>query len=306
MPELRKDPVVGRWVIISTERGKRPSDFVIESEERRGGFCPFCAGNESKTPPEVLAYRQNGTDPNQPGWNVRIVPNKYPALQIEGNLDSHGDGVYDFMNGVGAHEVVIETPDHDKDLVDLDVSHLEDIWWAIRERILDLRQDVRFKYILVFKNHGASAGASLEHSHSQLIATPIVPVQVMEELDGYHQYFAYKERCIFCDIIRQERETGKRIVLENDRFISIEPFAPRFPITFFLPVFFVLPWRMNDTRLVTAVHRSAPATEPHGQKPSLSHHFSKAVPVFPLLFSAFPRAQWFRRTYIAKTLPSPS
>ena len=236
MPELRKDPVVGRWVIISTERGKRPSDFVIESEERRGGFCPFCVGNESKTPPEVLAYRQNGTDPNQPGWNVRIVPNKYPALQIEGNLDSHGDGVYDFMNGVGAHEVVIETPDHDKDLVDLDVSHLEDIWWAIRERILDLRQDVRFKYILVFKNHGASAGASLEHSHSQLIATPIVPVQVMEELDGYHQYFAYKERCIFCDIIRQERETGKRIVLENDRFISIEPFAPRFPFeTWILP-----------------------------------------------------------------------
>ena len=112
MPELRKDPVIGRWVIISAERGKRPSDFIIEQEKKRGGFCPFCEGNEDKTPPEVLAYRGTNTLPNQSGWKIRVVSNKYPALQIEGELNRRGDGVYDFMNGIGAHEVIIETPDH--------------------------------------------------------------------------------------------------------------------------------------------------------------------------------------------------
>src|SRR5512140_2142053 len=115
MPELRKDPVSGRWVIISTERGRRPSDFGTEPERERAGFCPFCPGNESKTPPEVLAYRPQGP-PNGPGWQVRVVPNKFPALQIEGDLSRQGDGMYDKMNGVGAHEVVIETPVHGETL----------------------------------------------------------------------------------------------------------------------------------------------------------------------------------------------
>lgn len=236
MPELRKDPIVGRWVIISTGRGKRPSDFIIEPESRRGGFCPFCEGNESKTPPEVLGYRKDGLGADKPGWRVRVVPNKYPALEIHGDLNRQGEGVYDLMNGVGAHEVVIETPDHEKDLIDLPNSHIEDIWYAIRERIHDLRRDTRFKYILVFKNHGFAAGASLEHSHTQLIATPIVPVQVVDELDGFQRYYDYKERCIFCDIIRQECESEKRIVIESESFVSLAPFAPRFPFeTWIIP-----------------------------------------------------------------------
>ncbi|MCH8125470.1 galactose-1-phosphate uridylyltransferase [candidate division KSB1 bacterium] len=236
MPELRKDPIVGRWVIISTGRGKRPSDFIVETVKRQGGFCPFCEGNEVKTPPEVLAYREAEKKANQPGWRVRVVPNKYPALQVEGELNRVGDGVYDTMNGIGAHEVIIETPEHKKDLIDLDSSHIQEIWWAIKERMLDLKKDIRFKYILVFKNHGAAAGASLEHSHSQLIATPIIPIQVAEELKGFQEYYKYKERCIFCDIIHQERNSGKRIILENEMFVSLEPFAPRFPFeTWILP-----------------------------------------------------------------------
>jgi UDPglucose--hexose-1-phosphate uridylyltransferase len=236
MPELRKDPVIGRWVIISAERGKRPSDFLIELERKKGGFCPFCEGNEDKTPPEVLAYRQNNSSPNKPGWKIRVVSNKYPALQIEGELNRRGYGVYDFMSGVGAHEVIIETPDHNKDLFDLEVGHIEDVWWAIRDRVLDLKKDSRFEYILVFKNHGAAAGASLEHTHSQLIATPIIPKRVAEELEGFRKHYSYKERCIFCDMIRQEKETGERIVMENDGFIAFEPFAPRFPFeTWVLP-----------------------------------------------------------------------
>ncbi|HYW68279.1 MAG TPA: galactose-1-phosphate uridylyltransferase, partial [bacterium] len=124
MPQLRKDPVLGRWVIIATERGKRPTDFATEPEEKKGGFCPFDEGNEDKTPPEVMAYREPGTKPDTPGWKVRVVPNKFPALSIEGDLDRAGEGMYDKMNGVGAHEVVIETPEHDRQFADLPAEHV--------------------------------------------------------------------------------------------------------------------------------------------------------------------------------------
>jgi UDPglucose--hexose-1-phosphate uridylyltransferase len=241
VPELRKDPIVGRWVIISTDRAKRPNDFSREVIRLKGGFCPFCYGNESKTPPEIQAYRpnQNGGVPPQrdmPGWTVRVVPNKFPALGIEGNLDRKAEGMFDQMNGVGAHEVIIETPDHSTTLAQLAPKRIEDILWAFRDRILDLKRDRRFKYILIFKNHGEAAGASLEHPHSQLIALPILPINVTEELEGAKQYFEYKERCVFCDIIHQETEDGVRVVAENEDFLTIAPYAPRFPFeTWILP-----------------------------------------------------------------------
>jgi UDPglucose--hexose-1-phosphate uridylyltransferase len=241
LPELRKDPVVGRWVIISTDRSKRPTDFAREDVKPRGGFCPFCYGNESKTPPEVLAYRPNpngGPPPakDSPGWTVRVVPNKFPALGIEGNLNRRAEGMFDKMNGVGAHEVIIETPDHNANLATMPVRRVEEVVWAFRDRIIDLRQDKRFKYILIFKNHGEAAGASLEHPHSQLIALPILPRRVVEELEGAKQYYLYKERCVFCDVIHQEMESGQRVVSENEHFITLEPYAPRFPFeTWILP-----------------------------------------------------------------------
>jgi UDPglucose--hexose-1-phosphate uridylyltransferase len=239
MSELRKDPIIGRWVIISTERGKRPSDFSEEgTNEHRlktSTFCPFCPGNESMTPPPVLVYQSNAIASNSP-WKLRVVSNKYPALKIEGELDRRGEGIFDMMNGIGAHEVIIESPDHLKDLVDLEEHRIEDVLWAYRDRMIDLKRDKRFKYILIFKNQGSAAGASLEHTHSQLIATPIVPKRVMEEISGAEKYYEYKERCVFCDIIRTELEKGVRIVLENDYFCAIEPFAPRFPFeTWVLP-----------------------------------------------------------------------
>ena len=130
MPELRKDPIVGRWVIISTDRSKRPTDFVRESVKLKGGFCPFCPGNEGKTPSEVLAYRPNGAGRDAQGWTVRVVPNKFPALQIEGSLNRSADGMFDKMNGIGAHEVVIETPDHNATLASLPEKRIEDVLWA--------------------------------------------------------------------------------------------------------------------------------------------------------------------------------
>lgn len=229
MPELRKSPIFEGWVIISTERGKRPNDFRREKKPARGGFCPFCNGNEDKTPPEVLAYRDPMSAPNKEGWKVRVVPNKFPALQIEGDLDKRGDGIYDMMRGVGAHEVVIESPDHSKNIQYLPQEHVESIFWALRERSLDLKKDSRFRYILIFKNWGEEAGASLEHSHIQIIATPIIPKRAVEEINGSKFHYDLKERCIFCDILMHEIKEQKRVIYQNENFIAITPFASRFP-----------------------------------------------------------------------------
>jgi UDPglucose--hexose-1-phosphate uridylyltransferase len=157
------------------------------------------------------------------------VPNKFPALGIEGTLNRQGEGLYDKMNGIGAHEVIIETPQHNLTLATMPTSRVEDVLWAYRDRILDLEKDKRFKYILIFKNHGEAAGASLEHTHSQLIALPVVPKRVREEVDGAREHYNFKERCIFCDILRQEKEKSVRLIAENDAFVVIAPFAPRFP-----------------------------------------------------------------------------
>jgi UDPglucose--hexose-1-phosphate uridylyltransferase len=237
MPELRRDPIVGRWVIISTERARRPSDFATLTPERRGGPCVFCPGHESRTPNEVWAVRPDGSAPNTTGWLTRVVPNKFPALRIEGELERLGEGLYDRMNGVGAHEVVIEAPEHDARIEQLPVTHLAEVLRAYRERILDLARDPRLEYVMVFKNQGDSAGATLEHTHSQLIATPIVPMMVGEELAGALQHFRIKQRCIWCDIVRQERQGGGRLVLEEGGFIALAPFASRFPFeTWVLPL----------------------------------------------------------------------
>jgi UDPglucose--hexose-1-phosphate uridylyltransferase len=232
MPELRKDPIVNRWVIIASDRARRPTDFQIERDAPRAGLCPFCPGQEDKTPSEVLAYRPAdgpAARRDAPGWSLRVFPNKFPALMIEGDLDRQGEGVYDRMNGVGAHEVLVETPDHQKSFASLSEPEIENVFSAYRDRLNDLRQDIRFKYIMVFKNHGSAAGASLEHSHSQLIALPVVPKTVSEEIEGALAYWQFKERCVFCDIVRQESNTRTRLVYENNEFVVIEPYAPKFP-----------------------------------------------------------------------------
>jgi UDPglucose--hexose-1-phosphate uridylyltransferase len=236
VPELRRDPITGRWVIIATSRQKRPNDFqVVRGIPLGMEQCPLCPGHEAMTPPEVLAYR-NGSAPNAPGWDVRVVPNMYPALKVEGGLDREGEGLFDRMNGVGAHEVIVETPDHHKTLGTMTEAEIERVLAACRDRIQDLRRDIRFRYILVFKNHGAGAGATLEHPHSQLLALPIVPDFVREEVEGARQHYREKERCIFCDIVRQETAAGTRVILENADVVALAPYAPRVPFeTWILP-----------------------------------------------------------------------
>jgi UDPglucose--hexose-1-phosphate uridylyltransferase len=236
LPELRKDPITGRWVVISTDRARRPSDFIRQPvPPATARPCPFCYGNEQKTPPEVLAYRAGG-GANQPGWTVRVVPNKFPALGIEGELNRQGDGMYDRMNGIGAHEVVIESPDHSLTMADMTDHQIEEVLRAFRDRVNDLKKDFRFRYIVLFKNHGEAAGATLEHPHSQLIALPVIPKRVKEEVDGAKVYYDFKERCVYCDILRQETSAGVRVVTETDRLMVLQPWAPRFPFeTWIMP-----------------------------------------------------------------------
>jgi UDPglucose--hexose-1-phosphate uridylyltransferase len=236
MPELRKDPIVGRWVIIATDRAKRPVASRSEPLGTEGALCPFCAGHEAHTPHEILAYRAGGTRPDEPGWRVRVVPNKFPALQIEGDLNKRGEGIYDKMNGVGAHEVILECPFHEASLTNLTEENIREILWVYRDRLVDLKKDPRLVYGMVFKNVGAAAGASLEHSHSQLIVTPIVPINVWEEMSGSLEFFNYRGRCIYCDMIHQEEGGERRVVLNTPNFLAFCPFAARFPFeTWVLP-----------------------------------------------------------------------
>lgn len=235
-PELRKDPISGRWVIIAKSRSKRPNDFEASPELRTGRFCPFCEGNEDATPSEILAYRQPGSHSNRDGWRVRVVPNKFPALEIEGDLNKRGDGMYDVMRGVGAHEVIIESPRHLSSTADLSEREIEEVLWVYRDRLVDLKRDPRLVYGMIFKNVGAAAGASLEHTHSQLIVTPIVPINVWEEMTGSLEFFNYRGRCVYCDMIQQELSTEKRVVLDSPGFVAFCPFASRFPFeTWILP-----------------------------------------------------------------------
>lgn len=226
MPEFRKDPVTGRWVIIASERARRPSAFVMAKKTMPlADDCPFCPGHENHTPNEVLAYRPPHSQHDSPGWWVRVVPNKFPALSSTVDLERSGDGMYDRITGIGRHEVVIEHPGHDTGIADMPAEQIQEIIWAYRDRMLAMRQDPRIEYVMIFKNHLHEAGASLKHPHSQIISLPIVPKRAQEELTGAKEYYRYKERCVYCDMIAQELKDDLRIVYENEQFISFVPFA---------------------------------------------------------------------------------
>jgi len=229
MPELRRDPVVGRWMIMDSHHTKGPSDFSIDDNTPTGQeTCPFCPGREHLTPQEIDAVRLPKSLANKPGWLVRTVPNKFPVLISDGFLQKVGFGIYDQMTGVGAHEVMIEGPDHDKGLGELTKEELQAVISQYQGRFRQLSSDSRFKYVVIFKNFGFSAGATLEHSHSQIIALPMVPKTVLEELKGAEHYHQYRGRCVFCDMISQEYQDKERIIVENSSFLAFCPYAPRY------------------------------------------------------------------------------
>ncbi len=231
MHELRKDPLLGRWVIVLKEESLGPESYSIgeENPSPDEGPCPLCEGNEKNTPHEITAIREKGTEPDTPHWFTRVIPNFHPILQIEGELNRRGVGMYDAMDGIGANEIVIESPEHGKPPADMGLAQMHRVVSTYKARIFDLQKDPRFRYVIVFKNYGYSAGALFSHPHSQVVATPIIPKRVKEELDGAKLYYNYKDRCIFCDMMREELKTAERVVMENRSFIAFSPYAPRFP-----------------------------------------------------------------------------
>lgn len=227
-PEFRRDPLHNTWVVFAPERQRRPQDYAAATLSPTT-LDPFAEGHERLTPPEVYATRKEKTKPNEPGWRVRVVPNRYPALRIEGQLEWTPAGLYDRVSGVGAHEVIIETPDASTALEDLAISGIAEVFASYRERMLDLDKDQRFQHIYVFKNFGASAGASLAHAHSQLVALPLVPPAVEAKLIRARDHYARRHRSLFSDILYTERTDGSRMVAENDSYALFCPFASRFP-----------------------------------------------------------------------------
>lgn len=224
MSEWRKDPLVRRWTIIAPERAERP--YALKEGEF---LCPFCEGMESCTPKEVLSVRRPGTLPNQPGWLVRVFPNKYPALRKSIPLESREDNLYHSMSGFGIHEVIVETPRHAIDFAELPRDHLAKVLSVYRERLKSLGEEEGLRYGLLFKNQGMEAGASMSHAHSQIIATPIVPQAILEELWSSVEWYRKKGKCPFCELVERERETGERVVLSGNHFVVFIPYAARFP-----------------------------------------------------------------------------
>ena len=232
MPQLRQDPTSKEWVIIAKERAKRPHDFIktqlqIEKSPYKED-CPFCQGNEHLTPHESLAYRRGGP-PDSKGWWVRVIPNKFPALIQEGSLRREETGFFRMMDGVGIHEVVIESPIHDQLLSQMEDRQVEEVLLAYRERYLALKEDPRIKLIIVFKNHGPGAGTSLDHTHSQLVGTVVVPANIRKKLEEAARYYDDHGRCVYCDSIQEELKVGERIVMDTEAFVVLQPFASRSP-----------------------------------------------------------------------------
>jgi len=232
LSELRYSYLKDTWTVIAPERARRPNDYAIHVYEEEYGDikkCPFEPGNEDKTPPEVFAIREPGTAPNTPGWKVRVVPNKYPAFRIEESDKADFYLIYDKKGGFGAHEVVIDTPDHYKHIQDFSIEELNYMYIAFRERIKSLYQDLRIKYVQVFKNHGKDAGKSLVHSHSQIIALSKIPKKPDTIIKQSRKHYRKKERCYTCDEIKAELLDGSRIVYENEDFLVFCPYASLFP-----------------------------------------------------------------------------
>jgi UDPglucose--hexose-1-phosphate uridylyltransferase len=228
MSTLRKDPLTHGWVVFAQERFQPPAQVEAVTRKTPAENCPFCPGHEEMTAAEIASFRPVNSRRDTPGWSIRTVPNQFAALRIEGKFDRRGEGLYDMMNGIGAHEVIIESPEHDAFLRNFSIQKIQEILSMYRNRMSDLTRDQRFRHIEVFRNFGEAAGANLSHPHSQVVALPIIPAAVRDELQHSYDYWLLKERCLFCDIINQDSQS-RRIVYENPDFIALEPFAARFP-----------------------------------------------------------------------------
>jgi len=234
MSEIRQDQATKRWVVMATERAKRPHDLAAPpSPAPEGGEhsaeCPFCPGNEGKTPPELLAYREAGTAPNSPGWQVRVIPNRFAALHPEGEVQVRDPHWFTTVTGVGAHEVIVESPLHSASPATMSTEQVTQVLSAAAERFEALTQDRRLNYIAFFRNNGLAGGSSLTHPHIQIIATPVAPTNIRAEIEEARRHHDDRLHCVYCETIDNEREAGRRVLFETDAYFVYEPFASRWP-----------------------------------------------------------------------------
>jgi UDPglucose--hexose-1-phosphate uridylyltransferase len=229
MPELRYNVITREWVIIATERAKRPDQFKRKEEKKvLPKFvpdCPFCPGNEKLTPPETYAFPANGP------WQVRVAPNKFAAVSNHGERKRMVQGIKRTITGVGVHEVIVETPDHSKTTALLNDQEVGTIIETYLNRFHAASRDPRVEQVTIFKNHGDAAGTSLEHPHSQLIATPVITTQLRDRLFGALDHFDEYGECIFCRVLDQELKEQIRIVFETEHFVAFIPFAVLTPFS---------------------------------------------------------------------------
>lgn len=239
MSELRYDPLKRRWVILAPERRRRPHEFLVplgETPEQDITTCPFEYGREALTDPEIMSIPRSTPPTSGPNWQVRVVPSRFPALRVEEELNRDGSWIYDRVSGVGAHELVVESPEHSLEMADMRREDLVAVFTAYRARLRDLRRDDRLRHVLIFKNRGVEAGAVFSHPHSLLLATPVIPISVVNELQASREHFQNKERCLFCDLVRHEHQIGERIAIETEDFVALEPYASAHPFeTWLLP-----------------------------------------------------------------------
>ncbi len=229
MPEWRQDLVTGRWVIISEQRAERPYEFVERSQRRTATRCPFCAGNESETPPELDVSRSEELAVYDSPWVARVVPNRYPALSEQAPGVEKSSEFERCLPGLGAHEVVIESPRHLRSVTQLTMAEAVAVWELYGRRFDHWAQAQPDWYPFLFKNVGAAAGASLEHLHSQLIVLPRVPSEVELELVGSRRFYEQHAECVYCDMLRRELAQGDRVVAETEHLVAFCPFAARQP-----------------------------------------------------------------------------
>lgn len=236
MRELRKNPLGEDWVVIAPQRGKRPDDYRSQEEglsREEKGKCPFCPGNEKETPPEVFAFRAPGTLPDSPGWEVRVVPNKFAALEETEVSEEHRKGIFVSFGARGRHEVIIEDPAHGASYDTQEEAQLLKVFLAWQERLREAARKKDLKYTQIFKNYGKKAGASLAHPHSQLVSLPLVPAKVQAEMEKAESYRRFEGRCLFCALAEEEKE---RTVLKSADFVVFCPYFSRFPFeTWVLP-----------------------------------------------------------------------
>lgn len=227
MSEIRKDPITNQWIIIAPERKHRPVIFHGEPDRQKGPdfleTCPFCPGNEAATQPAIY------TTPESEQWQVRVFANQYPALTVETHLQKYPVDIYDSMTGTGAHEIIIQTPKHNQHYAEFSLEQLGSLLRSYQVRLQDLKKDTRLLYLQIFSNKGLEAGATQEHSHAQLLATPIIPPQIQREQDNMHYHFQTKERCLICDIIHYEKQNKERLVAQNESFLALIPYAAKSP-----------------------------------------------------------------------------